>query len=91
MIVREPFETAYQAEQARRAEEDAQREEAWMMEAGTLEELVRRWGIELVLNELKVIHQRLTPDGSQLRWTIPSEAYLTGHYDDPNPCSCDEF
>lgn len=91
MIVREPFEMAYQAEQERIAQDDAQRGEAWAVDVGALESMVRQWGIEQVLNELKAIHQRVTPDGSQLRWTIPSQAYLSGRYDDPNPCSFDEF
>jgi hypothetical protein len=78
-------------DQAQREKVEDERAEAWGFDALALEEMIRRWGIKAVLTELAVIHERVHPDGSKVLWRIPSKAYLTGHYDNPNPCNCDEF
>ncbi|MGG6241565.1 hypothetical protein ACQ4N7_23310 [Nodosilinea sp. AN01ver1] len=91
MIVREPFEAAYLEDQAQRETAEDQRAEEWGLDALDLEAMVKRWGTKAVLTELAAIHERVTPDGSKVLWSLPSQAYLTGNYDDPNPCSCDEY
>ena len=91
MIVREPPEIAYLNDQARREQIEDQRAEAWNLDALDLEAMVKRWGTQAVLTELAAIHERVHPDGSKVLWSLPSNAYLTGNYDDPNPCSCEEF
>ena len=91
MIVREPLETAYLREQEQCQQQDEAREEQRGCDLCELEGMVRRWGIRTVLTDLEAIHQRVTPNGSRVEWRVLSSAYLTGGYDDPNPCSCDEF
>jgi hypothetical protein len=91
MIVREPFEIAYQADQAHRARTEDQQAEAWGLDSVALEELIRRWGTKAVLTELAAIHERVTPDGSKVLWSLPSSAYLLGNYDSPDPCDFYEF
>lgn len=91
MIVREPFEAAYLNDQAQREKVEDERAEAWGLDALTLEEMIRRWGTKAVITELATIHERVNPDGSKVLWSLPSSAYLTGNYDSPDPCSCDEF
>jgi hypothetical protein len=91
MIVREPFEVAYLNDQAQREQTEDQRAEAWGLDVLALEEMIRRWGTKAVLAELAAIHERVTLDGSKVLWSVPSSAYLTGNYDSPDPCSCDEF
>ncbi|MBD1876956.1 hypothetical protein H6F75_26070 [Nodosilinea sp. FACHB-131] len=91
MIVREPFEVAYQHDQAQREIAEDQRAEAWGLDVLDLEAMVKRWGTKAVITELAAIHKRVNPDGSKVLWSVPSSAYLTGGYDDPNPCSCDEY
>lgn len=91
MIVREPFEAAYQHDQAQREKAEDQRAEDWGFDALALEEMIRRWGTNAVIAELAAIHERVNPDGSKVLWSVPSSAYLTGGYDSPDPCSCDEF
>lgn len=91
MIAREPFAVAYQHDQAQRDQAEDQRAEDWGLDVLTLEELIRRWGTKAVLAELAAIHERVHPDGSKVLWSVPSRAYVTGGYDDPNPCSCDEY
>ena len=91
MIVREPFEAAYLEDQAHREVAEDQRAEAWGLDVLDLEAMVRRWGTKAVITELAAIHERVNPDGSKVVWSLPSSAYLTGNYDSPDPCSCDEF
>ncbi|MGB6016805.1 MAG: hypothetical protein WBG32_18875 [Nodosilinea sp.] len=91
MIVREPIEAAYLNDQAQREIAEDQRADTWGLDALDLEAMVKRWGTKAVLTELAAIHERVTPDGSKVLWSVPSRAYVTGGYDDPNPCSCDEF
>jgi hypothetical protein len=92
MIVREPIELAYRANQQNRERQADQQEAAWAFDQLDLQEIVKRWGSRQVLIALAEIHQQLTPDGSEVHWRILSRAYLTGGYDDPNPpCSCGEF
>lgn len=89
MIVREPLEMAYQRDQAQRESAEDQQAEAWGFDALALEEVVKRWGIKTVLHEIAEIHERISKDGSKVQWSVPSRAYLSGHYDDPNPCDCE--
>ena len=91
MIVRESVELAYLRDQEQRQRQDDAKGEQWGLDALSLEEIVKRWGIQPVLQELEGLHQRLTPNGSKVIWRVLSAAYLSGGYDDPNPCSCDEF
>jgi alpha-mannosidase len=91
MIVREPFEIAYQHDQAQRESAEDQMAECWGFDALALQEIVKRWGIKTVLTEIATIHEQLSTDGSKVLWSVPSQAYLSGGYDSPNPCSCDEF
>jgi hypothetical protein len=91
MIVREPFEVAYLNDQARRETAEDQRAEAWRLDVLDLEAMVKHWGTKAVLTELAAIHERVHPDGSKVLWSVPSNAYIAGGYDDPNPCRCDEF
>ena len=91
MIVREPAELAYLREQEQRQQQDESMQDQWGFDALTLEEITKRWGINTVLKEIEELHQRLTPNGSKVVWRVLSSAYLSGGYDDPNPCSCDEF
>ena len=91
MILREPPEIAYLYEQEQREQEQDQMAETWGHDALALEEMVRRWGTATVLRELANLHEKLSNDGSKVQWSIPSRAYLTASYDDPNPCSCEEF
>jgi hypothetical protein len=91
MIVCEPFEAAYLDDQARREQIEDQRAAAWGFDALALEEMIRRWGTKQVITELAAIHERVNPDGSKVLWSVPSNAYMTGNYDSPDPCSCDEF
>lgn len=89
--VKEPAELAYMREQMQREAQDAGREEQRGFDLCELEGIVRRWGIRAVLDDLAAIHQRVTPNGSKIEWRILSEAYQTGGYDDPNPCSCEDL
>jgi hypothetical protein len=91
MIVREPFEVAYRHDQAQREKAEDQRAEAWGLDFLDLEAIVKRWGTKAVLTELAAIHERVQPDGSKVQWSVPSNAYITGGYDSPDPCSYDEF
>ena len=91
MIVREPLESAYLREQEQRQQQDEVREEQHGFDLCELEGIVRRWGVRAVLTDLEAIHQQVTPNGSKVEWRLLSAAYLSGGYDDPNPCSCDEF
>lgn len=91
MIVREPFEAAYLEDQAQREIAEDQRAEAWGLDTLALEEMLRRWGTKKVLTELAAIHERVHPDGSKVLWSVPSSAYLSGNYDSPDPCSCEEY
>lgn len=89
-LVKEPPELAYDREQAEREAQDEAQIEQWGWDCLELAEMVKRWGIQTVLNELKDQHDHENP--SQLEYRILSPAYLSGGYDDPNPCSCvDEF
>ena len=90
MIVREPFEIAYQADQAQREIAEDQRAEQKGLDFLDLEAMVKRWGTQAVLTEIAAIHDRVHPDGSKVLWSVPSRAYVMGGYDDPNPCSCEE-
>mgnify|MGYP006311601883 FL=1 len=91
MILREPPEIAYLREQEQREQEQDQMAEAWGHDALALEEMIRRWGTSAVLKELANLHEKLSQDGSKVLWSVPSNAYLMGGYDSPDPCSCDEF
>lgn len=77
-----------------RAEQEAQQDDAkntaFAFDRLTLEEIVNRWGIETVLQELEQV-QKQARKGFELYWRILSPAYLSGGYDDPNPCSCDDL
>jgi len=89
MIVREPFEIAYLRNQEQRESAEDQQAEAWGFDRLTLEEMVKSWGIKTILHEIADIHERISKDGSKVQWAIPSRAYLSGHYDNPNPCDCE--
>lgn len=89
-ILREPVEISYLREQETRERQADQQEEAWNFDRINLEEICRTWGTEQIVKALAEIHGRLQP-GTKLQWAILSQAYLSGGYDDPNPCSCDEF
>jgi len=91
MIVCEPLEVAYLEDQAQREIAEDQRAETWGLDVLDLEAIVKRWGTKAVLTELAAIHERVTPDGSKVQWSVPSNAYITGGYDSPDPCSYDEF
>ena len=91
MIVREPFEVAYQHDQAHREQVEDQKAEEWGIDSLALEEMIRRWGTKAILTELAAIHERISTDGSKVLWSVPSSAYLMGGYDSPDPCSCEEF
>ena len=91
MRVCEPAELSYLKAQAAREDEADQMEEAWGFDRLELENMTKRWGTRQILIALAEIHQQLTPDGSKVDWRILSRAYLSGGYDDPNPCHCDEF
>jgi len=88
-IASEPTELAYEREQAQREAQDEAQIEQWGWDSLELSEIVKRWGIEAVLTELKAQHDR--ENRSQLEYRILSPAYLSGGYDDPNPCSCDDL
>jgi hypothetical protein len=91
MILREPPEMAYQHDQAQREKAEDERAETWGFDALDLEAMVKRWGTKAILTELAAIHERISTDGSKVQWSVPSRAYLSGGYDSPDPCSCDEF
>lgn len=90
MIVREPFEVAYQRDQAQREIAEDQRAETWGLDVLDLEAMVKRWGTKAVIAELAAIHERVNPDGSKVLWSVPSSAYLSGNYDSPDSCNCEE-
>ncbi|NMF84632.1 hypothetical protein [Nodosilinea sp. P-1105] len=91
MILREPPEMAYQHDQAQREKAEDERAETWGFDVLDLEAMVKRWGTKAILTELAAIHERVNPNGSKVLWSVPSSAYLSGGYDSPDPCSCDEF
>ena len=91
MIVREPIELAYLREDEQRQRQDEAKEEQRGFDLCELEGMVRRWGIRAVLTDLEAIHQQVTPNGSKVMWRVLGATYLSGNYDDPNPCGCDEF
>lgn len=91
MRVCEPIELAYLREQTTREHAADQMEAAWGFDRLELENMTRRWGTRQLLIALAEIHRQLTPDGSTVEWRILSQAYQSGGYDNPNPCSCDEF
>ena len=88
-LVKEPTELAYEREQEQREAQDEAQIEQWGWDSLELSEIVKRWGVEAVLAELKAQHDR--ENRSQLEYRILSPAYLSGGYDDPNPCSCDDL
>ncbi|WP_346293973.1 hypothetical protein [Sphaerothrix gracilis] len=59
----EPPELAYWREQERRERQADEMEVEWTMDCVELQAIVRRWGSDRVLNELKSIHKLLHPDG----------------------------
>ena len=85
------YEIDFIADQDKRQQQDLEKVKAWGMDQVTLEQILRRWGSRQVMTALASIHQDVTQDRSKLEWRILSHAYLTGGYDDPNPCSCDEI
>lgn len=91
MIVREPAELAYLREQEQRQDEADQMDQSWGFDLLALEEMVRRWGTSAVLKALASIHEKVSQDGSKVLWSVPSQAYLKGSYDDPNPGYEDGF
>lgn len=88
-IAAEPPELAYTQEQAQREAQDSAQMEQWGWDSLELAEIVKRWGIQAVLAELKAQHDR--ENRSQLEYRILSPAYLSGGYDNPNPCGCDDL
>ncbi|WP_204139563.1 hypothetical protein [Halomicronema sp. CCY15110] len=88
-LVKEPTELAYEREQEQREAQDEAQIEQWGWDSLELSEILKRWGIQTVLAELKAQHER--ENRSQLEYRILSPAYLSGGYDDPNPCSCEDL
>lgn len=86
-----PHEILDQIQEEQQAIQDTAMEDQYGFDLCDLEEIVKRWGIQAVLADLEEIHQRVTPDGSRMEWRLLSNAYLSGGYDDPNPCACDDL
>ncbi|NET31368.1 MAG: hypothetical protein F6K19_05120 [Cyanothece sp. SIO1E1] len=96
MIVREPSELAYLREQEQR-EQQAQIAAAQQIddpmaddEKATLGRLIDSYGIEPVLEAIATTYKTRNP-GMSLHWRYLSDVYLSGAYDSPEVCSCDEF
>lgn len=78
------FEHDLQRDQERRQRQADEQAAEWGFDALELREMVKRHGAKQVLRELAVIEPNLV-------WSIPSDSYLIGAYDDPNPAHHDEF
>ncbi|MFZ4641636.1 MAG: hypothetical protein ACOYMP_14745 [Nodosilinea sp.] len=59
----------------------------WELDRIALETMVQQWGTRAVLEQVAAIHRRVRP-GSEVRWSLLSQAYLRGGYDSPNDCDC---
>ncbi|XGB42867.1 MAG: hypothetical protein LVS60_03345 [Nodosilinea sp. LVE1205-7] len=59
----------------------------WEFDLIALETMVQRWGTKAVLEQVATIHKR-SHRGSEVRWSVLSQAYLMAGYDSPNDCDC---
>ncbi|HEY9762384.1 MAG TPA: hypothetical protein V6D07_07650 [Trichocoleus sp.] len=93
MIVREPLEFSYLREQEQVEANDQAMIDQTISPVDhdiiQLRRMVDEHGMKRVLAALQDIQSELKP-GTQLTYRILSQAYLSGGYDDPNPCSCDD-
>ncbi len=82
-LVIEMYDFDLQRDQERRQRQADEQAAEWGFDSVELREIVKRHGAKQVLRELATIEPNLI-------WSIPSDSYLSGAYDDPNP-GHDEF